>query len=146
MLIQTRAFGEVEIDDAKVMKFVGPMLGFEGADRYVLMDLNPTSPLKVLQLAANPDVCFLVTDPALFFPEYKVNLTAAQVADIGLTDPAEAAVMVVVTVADGGSRVTANLLGPVLVNAKTLVGKQVVLTGSGYKVDEPVPVEVGATS
>lgn len=142
MLIQTRAFGQVEIDDDKVMKFVGPMLGFEGADRYVLMDLNPASPLKVLQLAENPDVCFLVTDPALFFPDYKVNLSADQVSDLGLSDPAQAAVMVVVTVVDGGKRLTANLLGPVVVNTSTFVGKQVVLSGTGYKVDERLPLEI----
>ena len=141
MIIQTRAFGKVEIDDGRVMKFIGPMLGFDGADQYVLMDLNPDSPLKVLQLAGNPDVCFLVTDPALFFPDYKVNLTAAQVADLGLDDPAQAAVMVVITVSDGGRRLTANLLGPVVVNTKTFVGKQVVLSGTGYKVDEPLPIE-----
>ena len=47
MIIETRAFGKVEIDDAKVVKFVGPMLGFEKADRFVLMDLNPESPFYV---------------------------------------------------------------------------------------------------
>lgn len=142
MIIDTRAFGQVEIDDEKVMKFIGPMLGFEGADRYVLMDLNPESPLKVLQLAGKPEVCFLVTDPALFYPDYKVNLTEAQVADLGLNDPAQAAVMVVVTVRDAGKRLTANLLGPVVVNAQTFVGKQLVLSGSGNRVDEPLPLEI----
>ena len=141
MIIETRAFGQLEIDDSKVLQFVGPMLGFEGADRYVLVDLNPTSPLKVLQLAGNPEVCFLVTDPALFFPDYRLKLTEAQVSDLGLEEPGQAAVMVVVTIRDGGKRLTANLLGPVVVNAKTLVGKQVVLFGTGYKVDEPLQIE-----
>jgi flagellar assembly factor FliW len=142
MILETRAFGRVEIDDQRVMKFVGPMLGFEGADRYVLLDLNPESPLKVLQRADDPNVCFLVTDPALFFPNYKVQLTADQVKDLDLDDPSKAAVMVVVTIRDGGARLTANLLGPVIVNAKNLLGKQVTLQGSGYKADEPIPVEM----
>lgn len=140
MIIETRAFGQVEIDDDKVLKFVGPMLGFEGADRYVLMDLNPSSPLKVLQLAGNPEVCFLVTDPTLFYPDYHIDLTPAEVSDLGLEEPGQAAVMVVVTIRDRGTRFTANLLGPIVVNAKTLVGKQVVLSGTGYKVDEPLQI------
>ena len=142
MLIETKAFGKVEIDDAKVVRFVGPMLGFEGADRFVLMDVNPQSPFKVLQLADRPEVCFLVTDPALFFPDYQLRLAAEQVADLGLSDPAKAAVLVVVTVRDGGARLTANLLGPLVINAETFRGKQLVLTGTAHKVDEPLPVSV----
>lgn len=142
MIIETRTFGKVEIDDEKVVKFVGPMLGFEGAERFVLMDPNPEAPFKVLQRVDNAGTCFLVTDPALFFPQYEVKLTAAQVADLGLSDPAKAALMVVVTVRDGGDRITANLLGPLVVNAETFLGKQIVLSGTQYKVDEPLPVEM----
>ncbi|MBI5014493.1 MAG: flagellar assembly protein FliW [Deltaproteobacteria bacterium] len=142
MIIETRVFGAVEIDDAKLVRFVGPMLGFEGAERYALMDPNPEGPFKALQLVDDPDRCFLVADPSLFFPDYHVQLDAAQVSDLGLDDPAEAAVLVVVTARDGGARLTANLLGPLVVNAQTFRGKQVVLTGTSYKVDEPLPVQV----
>ena len=144
MIIETRTFGKVEIDDAKVVKFVGPMLGFEGASRFALLDPNPQSPFKVFQLAGNSEVCFLVTDPALFFPDYQVRLTESQVADLGLSDPSKAAVLVLVTVRDGGARLTANLLGPLVVNAETFKGKQLVLSGTDYKVDEPLPVTVAA--
>lgn len=142
MIIETRAFGKVEIDDGKVVKFVGPMLGFEQASEFALLDPNPESPFKVLQLAGNPDVCFLVADPAAFFPDYQLALTPAQVSGLGLSDPAKAAVLVVVTIAEGGARITANLLGPLVVNAETFRGKQIVLSGTGYKVDEPLPVSV----
>lgn len=140
MVIETKAFGKVEIDDAKVVKFVGPMLGFEGASRFVLLDPHPESPFKVFQLADRPEVCFLVTDPAVFFPQYKLRLSPDQVTDVGLSDPAKAAVLVVVTVHDGGARLTANLLGPLVVNAETFRGKQLVLKGSAFRVDEPLPI------
>ena len=145
MILDTRAFGRIEIDDQRVVKFVGPMLGFETADRYVLLDLNAESPLKVLQRADDPGVCFPVTDPALFFPDYKVQLTEAQVKDLDLDDPRKAAVMVIVTIRDGGARLTANLLAPVVVNAEKLLGKQVILQGTGYRVDEPMPSGSGVT-
>lgn len=142
MILETRVFGRVEIDDRRVLKFVGPMLGFEGAERYALLDLNPESPLKVLQRADDPNTSFLVADPTLFFPDYKIKLTARQVEDLGLDDPAKAAVMVVVTIRDQGKRLTANLLGPVIINADELLGKQVTLQGTGYRVDEPIPLEI----
>jgi flagellar assembly factor FliW len=141
MKIETRGFGTIEIDDERVIKFVGPMLGFEGADRYVLVDLNPENPFKILHLATDPDVCFLVTDPALFFPDYNVELSREQVADIELDDPSKAAVMVVVTLRDNGAKLTANLLGPVVVNTENFLGKQLILSGTNYKVDEPLHLQ-----
>ncbi|MBI5440235.1 MAG: flagellar assembly protein FliW [Deltaproteobacteria bacterium] len=145
MIIETRAFGPVEIDEERMMKFVGPMLGFEGADRYALIDLNPESPFKVLQLADRGEICFLVTDPSFFFPNYKVTLSTEEVADLGLTDPSKAAVLLVVTIREGGKRLTANLKAPVVVNAEKLLAKQVVLKTDAYKVDEPIPLDLGKT-
>ena len=144
MKIETRAFGEIEIDDDRVMKFVGPMLGFEGADKYALVDVAPESPFKIMQLVSDSDVSFLVTDPAVFFPDYHVELSKEQAAEIQLTDPDKAAVMVVVNIEEGGSRLTANLYAPVIVNAENLLGKQLVLKGSAYRMDEPLPVQAAA--
>jgi flagellar assembly factor FliW len=126
------------------MKFVGPMLGFEGANQYALLDVSPQSPFKIMQLVGNPDVSFLVTDPAPFFPEYQVDLSKEQLSDIGLEDPSKAALMVVVNIRGGGKQLTANLLGPVVVNVENFQGKQIVLKASGYRSDEPLSLERSA--
>jgi flagellar assembly factor FliW len=144
MKIETRAFGQIEIDDARVMKFVGPMLGFENADRYALVDAAPGSPFKVMQLVSDPDVSFLVTDPAVFFPDYSVQLTREQAAELELTDPSRAAVMAVVTIDRDAGRATANLYAPVIVNTETLLGKQILLKDSGYAMDEPLEIQATA--
>jgi flagellar assembly factor FliW len=140
MKIGTRAFGTIEIDDTKVMKFVEPMLAFEAADRYALVDLDPQSPFKMMQLVSDPDVCFLVTDPTLFFPDYEVQLSPEQAAEIELTDPERVAVMVVVNLRTDAP-VTANLLAPVVVNTDSLLAKQIILKGAPHKIDEPLPVK-----
>ena len=144
MKIATRAFGQIEIDDDRVMKFVGPMLGFEDADKYALVDMDPGSPFKIMQLVSDPDISFLVTDPNVFFPDYQVQLTKDQAGEIELTDPDKTAVMVVVNIEDGGARLTANLYAPVIVNVENLLGKQIILTGSSYKIDEPLPIQTAS--
>ncbi len=141
MKIDTRAFGQIEIDDDRVMKFVGPMLGFETADTYALIDVAPESPFKIMQLVNNANTSFLVTDPAVFFPNYRVQLSKDQAAEIELTDPDKAAVMVVVNIEEGGARLTANLYAPVIVNGENLLGKQIILKGSGYKIDEVLSIQ-----
>lgn len=144
MKIETRALGTIEIDDERILNFVSPVLGVEGASRYALLDLDPSSPVKILQGAGDPDRCFLVADPALLFPEYRVTLSRDQVTDLGLENPEQAAVLVILNVRREPLTVTANLLGPIVVNAETFMAKQVVLRGSGYRADEPVPLRSAA--
>lgn len=141
MKLATRTFGEIEIDDERVMQFIGPMLGFEGADQYVLLDVAPNSPFKIMQLVDDADVSFLVTDPTLFFPEYDVQLTQEQAAELQLTDLAKAAVMVVVNIQKERGATTANLFAPVVVNTETLLAKQILLRDSSYPVDQPLPLD-----
>jgi len=138
--IETASLGTIEIDDEKVMEFVGPLLGMEGIRRCALLDLNPESPIKVLQFTDDPRRSFLVVDPAVFFPQYRIPVAAAEVGDLGLGDVAEAAVLVLLHLRSDPPTATANLLGPIVVNTKNFRAKQLVLTGSGYRADEPLPM------
>jgi len=57
-----------------------------------------------------------------------------------LRDTAAAAVLVLLSLRSDTSTATANLLGPLVVNTENLRVKQIVLAGSGYKADEPLPL------
>jgi len=140
MRIDTQALGAIEIDDDKVMEFVGPLLGLEGVTRCALLDLNPESPVKVLQVTDAPGRSFLVADPKIFFPDYRVQVPAADLEDVGLTDPSQAVVVVLLSLRSDPPSATANLLGPLVVNTRNFKVKQVVLVGSGYRADEPLPI------
>jgi len=141
MRIETAALGTIEIDDAKVMEFVGPLLGMEGVRRCALLDLNPASPIKVLQITDDPSRSFLVADPTTFFPSYRVPITESESKDLGLASADEAAVLVLLSLRSDVASATANLLGPLVVNTSNLRVKQLVLSGSGYRADEPLPIQ-----
>ena len=66
------------------------------------------------------------------------GLTDEQAATIGLTDPAEAMLLVVANPGEGGT--TVNLLAPVVVNARTAVGTQFILEDQ----DLPLRAELAA--
>ncbi len=140
MRIETDALGAIEVDDDKVMEFVGPLLGLEGVTRCALLDLNPVSPVKVLQVTDAPGRSFLVADPKIFFPGYRVRVDAGDLRELGLADPAHAAVLVLLSLRRDPPSATANLLGPLVVNTRNFKVKQLVLAGSGYRADEPLPI------
>ncbi len=66
-----------------------------------------------------------VLDAAVHLPSYSPELTDEQAAGLELTDPADAMLLVVAN--PGASGTTVNLLAPIVVNARTAVGAQLIL-------------------
>ena len=81
-----------------------------------------------------PDVRFLVAAPAAFFPDYTVELDEAAVTDLGLERAEDALILVILTVGSDSASTTANLLAPVVVNARTRSAVQVILSGTDWPV------------
>ncbi len=132
MEIRTPAFGPVEIDEAQIVTFTQPMLGFPNDLRFVVLDPDPEVPFQWLQSVDHPEVCFLITDPRPFFPDYRIEAKETELRDLRITNPDQAAVAVVVNLSEGIEGATANLLAPIVFNTERKVARQVVLEGSGY--------------
>ena len=122
------------------IRFVRPVPGFPGLTRFVLVRLgdetddDDSAVLYELRSVERPEVCFMVAVPAAFFPDYDVELDAHACDDLGLSDAGDALVLVVLTIGSDPSATTANLLAPVVVNARTRRAAQVILSGSDWSV------------
>jgi flagellar assembly factor FliW len=79
-------------------------------------------------------VRFLAAVPTAFFPEYAFELDEAECADLGLRDESDALVLVLLTLGREPASTTANLLAPVVVNARTRAAAQVILSGTDWPV------------
>lgn len=142
MEIVTNTLGPIEIDESRIINFTRPMAGVEaGGTKYALLDLNPTSPVKLLQSVEAPHICFLAGDPGVLVPDYVVNPTPADLAELSIEDENDAAVLVLLTVlGDASGNTTANLKAPIVVNRKTFKASQVLLGGAEYSVRAPVAI------
>jgi flagellar assembly factor FliW len=107
----------------------GGLAGFPGTERYALVELPDASPLFLLSSLDERGLQFVVVPPAAFFPDYEPELDDLAVERLGLTDAADALLLVVLTVGGGMDVATANLLAPVVVNQRTRAAAQVVLAG-----------------
>ncbi len=85
-----------------------------------------------------PDVRFIVGVPGAYFPNYEIELDDHECGDLELTDSADALILVMLTVGRDASTTTANLLAPVVINARTRAAAQVILTGSDWPVRAPL--------
>jgi flagellar assembly factor FliW len=128
--------------DLPELHFAGGLPGFPDVRRFVLVRLgDETSPFSVLRSVDDgPDNCpaveFVVTHPALFFPDYEPEIDDDTATRLELESADDALLLVIVTVADPVSASTANLLGPIVVNRHTRAAAQAVLGNSGYATRE----------
>jgi flagellar assembly factor FliW len=90
--------------------------------------------LYELRSLERPEVRFLVAVPTPFFPDYTIELDEAACTELDLHDAGDALVLVVLTVGPEAGGATANLLAPVVVNARTRHAAQVILSGSDWPV------------
>ncbi len=141
MLIQTSRFGEVEVDDQRVITFPKGLLGFSGHRRFVLIETGQDASFWWLQSTETPDLAFVVTDPRFFVSSYRVPLRTDQMQELGIRSIDDAQVFVIVNKV--GHVLTGNLQGPLVIHAESLTGEQLVLSDKRFTTRVPL-IELGA--
>jgi len=121
------------------INFIRPIPGFSDLRHFALTRLDDRETLiSELRSLERPDVRFVVTTPAIFFSDYVVELDDQDCEALGLESAADALILTVLTPGDDPKPTTANLLAPVVINAKTRAAAQVILTGSEWPVRAPL--------
>lgn len=144
MKIETKAYGLIEVDDRQKIVFPHGIIGFEKYKDYLLLDAE-REPFYWLQSMDVERVAFVVVSPFLFRPDYEVDVSNEELAEIGLRAPEKALIFSIVTVPPDGSSITANLQGPVVINRDTRIGKQAVLSDSRWKIRHDIMAELAAS-
>jgi flagellar assembly factor FliW len=133
VLVRSERLGDLDVDDDKVLSFPDGLLGFPVDQRYVMVDIDGGDAYRWLQSVDDPTLAFLAVIPWHFFPDYEPDIDAVTEAELSLSDPGDAIVLCLISVREESEpAVTANLLGPLIINTTTRVGRQVVLADSGY--------------
>jgi flagellar assembly factor FliW len=147
--VDTR-FGELEVDPSQVITFPRGIPGFEQSERWMLFHEldeqgNWTNGVVVyLQSIDDGDIALPLTDPTLFGFNYELALSDSEVAELGLVDPGDVMVLTTLSVkasAAGSegrlalSDMYANIAAPILINTKSRIGMQKMLSDKDGCVD-----------
>ncbi|MBM4283745.1 MAG: flagellar assembly protein FliW [Deltaproteobacteria bacterium] len=131
--VTTRNFGTITVRPEQVLTFSPGLLGFPDLHRFVLIEHHQESPFLWLQCLDNPDLAFVVVDPAAVVSGYHVTLSPEVQRELGAEDPQELNFLVILTIPPGRPRdITANLMGPLVINLKQRQGRQLVVDQPQY--------------
>lgn len=135
MKIDTTRFGPITIGEEKIITMPFGMLGFPEEKRYVIFRHREDSPFFWYQSVDDPALAFVIASPFLFKPDYSVPLedTVEQMSWIEDRDEGMLEVYVVVNIPKGSpDKMTANLIGPILINNRTHQAVQMVIMDRPY--------------
>ena len=135
MKINTRKFGEIDIDETKILAMPGGLPGFKGFERFILLKDQKTEPFCWFQSVEEPNLALVIMDPAVFKSDYHVDLKKI-INEINWDGAKEENLLIYVVINISGEeenkKITANLMGPLVINLKNNEAVQVVIPDSTY--------------
>jgi len=148
MNVKSTRFGMLEVKEEDTLYFPEGIPGVETVQEYCLVPHAPDSPFTWLQAVSLPSLAFVLVDPFPFYPHYDLTISDADVEALGLQGIEDVRVYVIVTFSAAG--LTANLVGPIVVNTRTRCARQLIISNGKYScrhaLGEPMPVLQQAAS
>ncbi|MCL2166468.1 MAG: flagellar assembly protein FliW [Clostridiales bacterium] len=141
MKVQTRDFGELEIESGQMLNFRQPLFGFDAYHNYaVLHDPELGMDIAWLQSLEEADLCFVLVSTQVVQAGYSPQMPAGLDSLVG---EGEYECWLIAVVQEDFTQSTINLKSPVIINWKTGFGAQVILEGD-YPVRYPLMEEAAS--
>lgn len=131
MEVKTKVNGIVNVEEKQLVTFPEGLLGFEKFTKFALID-SEYEPFIWLQSTEESGLAFLMIDPFLICSEYEADIDDSSLKNIGVESAEDIIIMTLVTIPKDGSAITANFLGPIVINKKNRKCLQVVLNDNRW--------------
>ncbi|MCR5502253.1 MAG: flagellar assembly protein FliW [Lachnospiraceae bacterium] len=140
MTVTTKNFGEITIEDDKIIKFPSGIIGFPDLTDFALLhDADKgVGGIHWLQSMQEPAFAMPVMDPLTVKEDYNPEVDDEILKPLGELNPEETLVMVTVTVPSDLTKMTVNLRGPIIINALTKKAAQVIIEDNSLQVRFPI--------
>ena len=137
MLIKTRYFGEIDVDEQKIITFDDGLIGFEYLKRFTLIYNNETETsgtITWLQSLDEPMVACPALSPFYVMTDYNPVVEDEVLTKLGELTEENTAIFLTLTVPSDITKMTTNLKAPIIINADTKKGCQVIAENPDYVV------------
>jgi flagellar assembly factor FliW len=148
---ETRYFGPVDYDEQSVMLFPDGIPAFEQEQRFLALRQPINEPLVFLQSLANPNLCFATLPALSACPGYQLSMAPEDLDALRLETGRQPVIgrdvlCLAILSLEENAPPTVNLLAPIVVNLRTLCGRQAIQTDSLYSHREALPLREAACS
>ena len=130
MRVETRLFGEIDIEESKIITFANGLVGFPDMKKFTIIydeEKPGKNGIMWFQSLDEPQFAMPVMEPNLVKPDYNPTVNDELLAPLGELTENNLYVLVTVTVPRDITRMCVNLKGPIVINTDTLLANQIVV-------------------
>lgn len=139
LTVATSRFGEIKVSQDKIITLSSPFLGFPDSKRFMIKPHGDESPFMWLQSLDDPKLAFVVIQASILIPQFTPTIPAGTRKELDAGENAPLDILLILTIPkDNPQKMTANLLGPVVLNAEKRLAKQVLQDPTLYNACWPV--------
>src|SRR5574344_46108 len=140
MNITTNLFGEVEVDESKIIYFTQGIVGFPDLKQFMLIHDSEDEEKKISWLQSIDETCFdlPVIDPLVIDSNYNPEIEDELLRPLLISDEDQLLVLATITVPSDITKMTSNLKAPIIINAATLKAAQLIVEDEKYIVKYPI--------
>ena len=123
----------------QVIRFPGGLPGFENARKFIIMSVPEHQPFHWMECVDEGNaIRFAIINPLSFRPDYQPKIKKEELASLNINDSKELLLYVIVTLRTPLMESTANLMGPLFINIREKVGKQIIIENDAYSLRERI--------
>lgn len=130
MKAKTRLFGEIDIEDSKIITLEGGMIGFPDMKKFALVfdeEKKERGKIKWLQSMDDAEVAFPVMDPVEVKEDYNPTVNDELLKPLGNLTDENTFVLVTVTASKNIKELSINLKAPIIINLDNMKGAQLIV-------------------
>src|SRR5438552_7629052 len=121
-----------------IIHFDEGLIGFSEFKDFVVMENDGLAPFRLLQSLESPEVGFLVLEPTALVNNYYDRVPNREWESIGVMGTTKPLAFTIIVMGQTPETSTGNLQAPLLVNYEKMIGRQIILTESGFSVRHPL--------
>ncbi|EOS27061.1 hypothetical protein C806_00654 [Lachnospiraceae bacterium 3-1] len=131
MQMETRLFGEIEVEEEKVIFFEQGIIGFPDCHKFILVyedgENGVRKGISWLQSLEEPAFALPVMDPLLVKEDYNPQVEDEVLKDLGNLTEENTYVLVTVTATEDITKLSVNLKAPIVINADERKAHQIIV-------------------
>ena len=130
MKAATRLFGEIEIDESKIITFEDGIIGFPDMKKFTLIfdeEKEGRPSISWLQSMDEPEIAFPVMDPLFVCETYNPSVEDELLKNLGTIKEDNLYVLVTVTVPQDIKELAVNLKAPIVIDTDTRKASQIIV-------------------
>lgn len=137
MLVKTKNFGEIDIEDTKIITFERGIMGFEQYKRYtIIYDIESEDKVNIswLQSLDEPDLALPVINPFHIKADYNPIVEDEVLKPLGEVTEENLVILLSLTVPSDITKMSANLKAPFIINSDARKGGQIIVENADYEI------------